>query len=97
MIIIDNASNDESIRVLRNLTGQAGYPNLQVFALTKAVDDDTASWVGLENALGDFVAIVDPLLDDIAILPEMLNRATTGVDVVFANNQQNPANVSLTE
>ncbi|MEO8408047.1 MAG: glycosyltransferase [Oxalobacteraceae bacterium] len=91
LIIVDNASDDESISILKNLTSENGLPNLQVYALTKEVDADTASWVGLENALGDFVAILDPLDDDIAFLPEMLERAVIGVDVVFANNQQKPA------
>lgn len=91
LIVIDNASNDKSINVLKTLTGQSGYPNLQVYALTKEVDSDTASWVGLENALGDFVAIIDPLIDDIGFLPEMLDKSMTGADVVFANNQQKPS------
>jgi len=90
LIIVDNASDDESVNVLKNLTGKSGYPNLQVYALTKEVNGDTASWVGLENALGDFVAVIDPLLDDICFLPEMLDKAVTGADVVFANNQQKP-------
>lgn len=90
LIIVDNASDDESINVLKNLTGQSGYPNLQVYALTKEVDGDTASWVGLENALGDFVAVIDPQLDDIGFLHEMLDKAVVGADVVFANNQQKP-------
>ena len=90
LIVVDNASDDESIHVLKNLTGESGYPNLQVYALTKEVDGDTASWVGLENALGDFVAVIDPQLDDIGFLPEMLDKAVMGADVVFANNQQKP-------
>lgn len=90
LIIVDNASDDDSVNLLKNLTDQSGYPNLQVYALTKEVDGDTASWVGLENALGDFVAVIDPLLDDIGFLPEMLDKAVMGVDVVFANNQQKP-------
>jgi glycosyltransferase involved in cell wall biosynthesis len=90
LIIVDNASDDESVNILKSLTGQSGYPNLQVYALTKQVDGDTASWVGLENALGDFVAVIDPLLDDIAFLPEMLDKAVTGADVVFASNEQKP-------
>lgn len=90
LIIVDNASDDESVTILKNLTGQSGYPNLQVYALTKEVDSDTSSWVGLENALGDFVAVIDPLLDDIGFLPEMLDKAVSGADVVFANNQQKP-------
>ncbi|WP_115708299.1 glycosyltransferase [Legionella sainthelensi] len=90
LIIVDNASQDESINTLKFLTGQNGLPNLQVYALTKRVDTNTASWVGLENALGDFVAVIDPLTDDIKFLPEMLNKAVCGADVVFANNNQKP-------
>jgi len=90
LIIVDNASDDESILTLKKLTGENGLPNLQVYALTKEVDADTASWVGLENALGDFVAVIDPLLDDIVFLPEMLDKAVSGADVVFAKNEQKP-------
>jgi hypothetical protein len=61
---------------------------LQVYALTKEVDADTASWVGLENALGDFVAVIDPLADDIHFLPTMLDKAVSGAEVVFASNAQ---------
>lgn len=90
LIIIDNASDDQSIETLKSLTGQSGYPNLQVYALTKEADPDTASWVGLENALGDFVAVLDPMLEDISYLPEMLDKAVSGADVVFAYNLQQP-------
>lgn len=88
LIIVDNASGDDSVSTLKKLTGENGQPNLQVYALTKEVDSDTASWVGLENALGDFVAVIDPLADDIVFLPEMLDKAVSGADVVFANNEQ---------
>lgn len=76
---------------MKRLTGESGFANLQVYALTKEVDTDTASWVGLENALGDFVAVIDPLIDDIIFLPELLDQAVRGSDVVFANNEQKPA------
>jgi glycosyltransferase involved in cell wall biosynthesis len=90
LIIVDNASHDQSVNLLKIFTNQSGYPNLQVYALTKEVDTDTASWVGLENALGDFVAVIDPLLDDIHFLPDMLDKAVIGADVVFADNKQEP-------
>ena len=90
LIIVDNASEDDSVASLKKLTAEGGAPNLQVYALTKEVDADTASWVGLENALGDFVAVIDPLTDDIHFLPEMLDKAVSGADVVFASNEQRP-------
>jgi hypothetical protein len=70
------------------LTSEQGLPNLQIYALTKEVDADTAAWIGLENALGDFVAVIDPLADDIGFLPAMLDNAVRGADVVFATNAQ---------
>lgn len=90
LIIVDNASDDNSIAVMKRITGENGLANLQVYALTKEVDNDTASWVGLESALGDFVVVIDPLADDIAFLPQMLDQAMGGSDVVFANNEQKP-------
>jgi GT2 family glycosyltransferase len=35
LIIVDNASEDDSVTRLKNLTARNGYPNLQVFSLTK--------------------------------------------------------------
>lgn len=90
IIIVDNASEDDSISTLKTLTKQCGLPNLQIYALTKEVDSDTASWVGLENALGDFIAVINPLTDDIKFLPYMLDEALNGADAVFADNQLKP-------
>lgn len=90
LIVVDNASEDESVSSLKILASPTGLPNLQVYALTKEVSTETASWVGLENALGDFVAVFDPMTEDLVFLPSMLERAMTGADVVFANNQQKP-------
>ena len=86
IIVVDNASEDESIAILKNLTSEEGLPNLQIYALTKEVDVDTASWVGLESALGDYVAVYDPFTEEFSILSEMLDKAVEGADVVFAHN-----------
>lgn len=90
LIVVDNASLDDSISVLKKLARETEFPNLQVYALTKEVDSDTASWVGLENALGDFIAVIDPAADSIEFLPSLLESAFEGADVVFATNQQKP-------
>lgn len=88
LIVVDNASDDESIREYKRLTAENGLANLQVYALTKEVETDAASWVGMENSLGDFVVVVDPQTDDIAFIPTMLDKAARGADVVFAVNKQ---------
>lgn len=90
LIVVDNASDDDSISVLKRIVSADGLPNVQVYALTKEVDSDTANWVGLENALGDYVAVIDVFSDDISFLPEMLDKAVSGHDVVFASNEKKP-------
>lgn len=86
IIVVDNASTDQSVETLKCLTKVDGLPNLQVFALTKRVDADTASCIGIENALGDFVVVFNPEEDDICFVSDMLERASDGADVVFAAN-----------
>lgn len=88
IVFIDNASEDDSLAVLQKMTGPGGCANIQVFGLAKKVDQDTAVCLGLESALGDYVAVIDPLSDDIKFLREMLCHAVLGTDVVFAKNSE---------
>src|ERR1700730_5891830 len=87
LIVVDNGSTDSSVDRLRILTRPEGIPNLQVFCLTKEVDFDTAAWAGVESALGDYVAVLDPLREDPQFLPKLIEAATAGADVVFAENE----------
>lgn len=88
LIVIDNASEDNSVAILQELTGEGRLPNLQAYVLAKEVDMATAAWAGIENALGDFICAIDPLADDIGFLPLMLEKAVGGIDLVFANNEK---------
>ena len=90
IIVIDNASTDKTILLLKDFTSLEGLPNLQVYALTKEVERDVAAWAGIENTLGDFIAVFNPSEDDLSVLPDMLKKAVSGSDVVFANNQLKP-------
>ena len=86
IIVVDNASTDSSVDEMRTLTTPDGLENLQLFALTAEVNSDVAAWVGIENSLGDFVVVIDPEVDDLTLVDEMLLRSTKGADVVFARN-----------
>jgi glycosyltransferase involved in cell wall biosynthesis len=88
LIVIDNGSEDATVAILQDLAGPSGIPNLQVFTLTSQVDNDSASWAGVENAIGDYVMVVDPLIDDPHFAPSLLEQAAKGTDVVFAKNEQ---------
>ncbi len=82
IVVVDNASRDATVEVLRALTREDGLPNLQVFALATEVDPDTAVWVGLDSAIGDLVAVYNPSHDDPGALPDLLDAAMRGADIV---------------
>lgn len=86
IIIIDNASTDHSIHLLKALTSANGFSNLQIFGLTKYVDVETASWAGIENAIGDCALVYDPALDDMSMIPTLVTSMQDGADVVFLKN-----------
>ncbi len=87
VVVVDNASTDETLGVLRKETQSERMPNVQVFGLTKAIDANTAIWVGLENALGDYAVVYDQHVDDLAVLPQMLEACAEGAEVVFSRNE----------
>lgn len=95
IVVVDNASRDDTVGRLRALTQEDGLPNLQVLALTSPVDADTAVWVGLDNAIGDFVAVYDPAHDAADALAAMLEHARAGAEVVFAINDARPTDGAL--
>lgn len=94
IVVVDNGSEDGSVDLLKTLCGERGIPNLQIYVLTKKVENDIAAWVGVENALGDYVAVIDPMIDDIHALPSLLAASMEGAEVVFATSS-NPSPESL--
>jgi len=86
LVIIDNGSDDDSVQVLKQLTKDHRLPNLQVYSLIKEVDNDTAAWAGLENALGDYLAVIDVMTDSVQFVQPMIERSVGGADAVFAMN-----------
>lgn len=86
IVVVDNASFDQTYSVLQTLTGIEGIPNVQVYTLTKEVDNETAVWIGLERGLGDYFLVFDPNVDDLSNLSEILAVAVSDTDVVFIHN-----------
>jgi len=95
LVIVDNGSDDNSVQVLKQLTKNHELPNLQVYALTKEVDQDTAVWAGLENALGDYIAVIDVMTESVQFLQTMLEQSVRGADSVFAVNTSKPPQSAL--
>lgn len=85
LVVVDShAALDDG--ALSALTGPSGLPNLLVLRLLKPVEFDAAACCGLEHALGDFVAVIDPAADELDMLAPMLDQARQGHDAVFGRN-----------
>jgi len=72
--------------VLQRLGSTARPGDLRVFLPTREVDAYAAAWHGIENARGARVAVLDSATDDVGFLPELLRRAASGADIVFAED-----------
>ena len=85
LVVVDGPGVLDEATV-RQLTSADGLPNLLVLRLMRPVEFDAAACCGIEHAIGDFVAVVDPSADQLDALPAMLEQARQGHDAVFARN-----------
>lgn len=85
VIVVDNASDDRSVELLKELTTIDQLPNLQVYALSKPVADDIAAWAGLENCLGDFAVVIDLSESDESWVKPLLSAGAHGKDIVYGS------------
>lgn len=86
LIVVGNGLEEVEHGVLQGVGNAAGRSELRVFLLTREVDAFAAAWHGIENARGSRVAVLDTAADDIGLLPELLRRAATGANIVFAED-----------
>lgn len=88
IIVVDNSSYDTSASPLGSLTAAAEIPDLHVYTVSKKIDDDSAVWIGLEHAIGDYVLVVDLSESLSPFLNDMFAAAAGGADVVMALPQR---------
>jgi len=87
IIIIDNGSSDINSLILKELTSEKGFSNLQIYKLVSYVDNLTARWVGFENSIGDFVVSCDPVNDCIDNIESVIKSFNDGIDIVFTRRR----------
>ena len=71
-LFIDDGSRDQTMEVLRQLHAQD--PRVHYVSFSRNFGKEAAIYAGLENAKGDYVAILDAdLQDPPSLLPDMLH------------------------
>lgn len=85
IVLIDDASHDETAAIIRNL--QQRVESLQLFCLNRTVGFDVATVAGLDNCIGDFVFVLNVETDPVNILPGLWAKAQEGYEVVAGVRQ----------
>ena len=91
VLVIDNASDNGGAEQIASALTEARLANTLLLALAHPLSQESAELVGLENALGDLVVVVDLEQDPLALLPMMVAEAAKGADVVYAQASQRAA------
>ena len=82
IIIVDDGSSDATLARIADV--QAHARNIQLYALSRRRGDNIALTAGLDHAIGDMIVMLDPRLDPPELIPQMVERALDGVDIVYA-------------
>jgi len=81
IIVVDDASKDGTTQKIAE--AQKQYNNIQLYALSPYVGVSIATIAGLDNAIGDYVIMLDPAHDPAEKIPEMVAKAVEGNEIVY--------------
>ena len=81
IIVVDDASDDGTDVLIRRLLDE--LPNIQYYGLSRPMGLGIAMVAGLDNSIGDFVVTFNPLEDPPQVIPEMVEVAQDGHDIVY--------------
>lgn len=90
VLIIDNGSTDSSVETIKRL--QQEQPNIRLLVLSRRYDMEIAFAAALDNSLGDYVVLMDIRYDPPTVIPQLLEKARSGFDIVIAERNDRSDN-----
>ena len=81
LIIIDDDSEDDTAQRISGLLDR--LEGIRYQRLSRHFGEEVAISAGLDTAIGDYVVVMLPHMDPPACIPDMVQRAIDGIDVVF--------------
>ncbi len=85
IVLVDDATDDDSVARVRALLTR--YDFVRLLTLSRRFGEETAIAAGLDVAIGDFVIVMLPNMDPPSLIPEFLDRARAGTDIVYGVRQ----------
>lgn len=86
IIVVENTLSEKKLASLLEISDSETMKNLTVLCLSNRANFQTAAWAGLENSLGDFVCIFNPINDDIDQIETLFQESAEGFDIVYGND-----------
>lgn len=74
---IDDGSKDNTLKEIKSVVDQAEEGTVRYFSLSRNFGKESAIYAGLENAIGDFVAVMDA---DLQHPPELLKEMLKAIE-----------------
>lgn len=74
---IDDGSKDNTLNEIKKVAGQAEKDSVRFFSLSRNFGKESAIYAGLENAIGDYVAVIDA---DLQHPPELLKKMLAAIE-----------------
>jgi dolichol-phosphate mannosyltransferase len=81
LLVIDNGSTDHSLQLVLDL--QHRLPSIRLIRLSRRYPLDITMVAALDNAVGDYVIVLDYRTDGPELVPAMVDRLISGDDVVI--------------
>lgn len=86
IVVVDDGSRDRTAETIEAL--QKRITNIQLYVLPRSYGEAIATIVGLDNAIGDYVAILDAETDSPETISQMVDLAQGGADVVYGVDEK---------
>lgn len=81
IVMVDDASSDRTVETASRLT-ETGR-GLRLIGLSRPNGMHIAVAAGLNTVIGDYTIVMDPRSDPPSIIPDLVNRALGGAEIVY--------------
>ena len=81
IVLIDQCSKDGTVKIIESHLTQ--IPAIRFIRLSSRVETNVAIAAGVENAIGDFVIILNPQTDDVTVITPIVKQCKAGSDIVI--------------
>lgn len=81
LVFVDDGSKDDTVAKVSALLSK--HECMRLMRLSRTYGEEIAISAGLDSVIGDFVVIISPNSDPPRLIPEIVEKAESGYDMVF--------------